>query len=296
MLRLACRSKVKPVHFVSTLTVFPLIDQSGMKVGHEDDGLDHGAALLGGYSQSKWVAEKLMMAARERGLPVCHLSAGAHHRAQPDGAGEPDDFMWNLIKTCIQTGQAPAVDVSVDMTPVDYVSRAIVHLSRQPQSLGQAFHLVNPRPIGWGELLGWLRSVGYPVQEVSPERWQAQMMPRLGSSPEGALFALLPLLSALKTDGPVTLPSSASTAATRWPAWRAAPSAVRRWMPRCCRPISTTSSRAASWRRRRGRHSPPDLGRPRPQCSKIRAGEPNRRGQAYVPVLMKQDVCRAQAT
>jgi len=41
-----------------------------------EDALDHSEGLYDGYAQSKWVAEKLMMTARSRGIPVCIYRLG----------------------------------------------------------------------------------------------------------------------------------------------------------------------------------------------------------------------------
>src|SRR6185369_16546869 len=53
ILRLATRVRIKPVHFVSSLGVFPLLSRSGeVTVIREEDTLDHNGSLYGGYMQS----------------------------------------------------------------------------------------------------------------------------------------------------------------------------------------------------------------------------------------------------
>jgi len=37
----------------------------------ESDPVDHSEGIYLGYSQSKWVSERLVAIARDRGLPVC---------------------------------------------------------------------------------------------------------------------------------------------------------------------------------------------------------------------------------
>ncbi|MFM6207969.1 SDR family oxidoreductase, partial [Planktothrix sp.] len=69
ILRLACLIKTKPVHFVSTISVFSPSYAQGNLIQESDPlGINHG--LNAGYTQSKWVAEKLMMEAGKRGLPI----------------------------------------------------------------------------------------------------------------------------------------------------------------------------------------------------------------------------------
>ena len=43
------------------------------------------------------------------------------------------------------------------MLPVDYVSKAVVYLSRQDTALGKVFHLANSRAVSWRELATWIR-------------------------------------------------------------------------------------------------------------------------------------------
>ncbi len=137
ILRLASIVKVKPVHFISTLDVFPSSRYLGMKAIQEQDTLEHSDGLYDGYTQSKWVAEKLVMTARVRGIPVCIYRLGMITGHSQTGVSKTDDLMCRMIKGFIQLGSAPDLDMMINMTPVDYVSKAIIHLSRQKESLVQ---------------------------------------------------------------------------------------------------------------------------------------------------------------
>ncbi|WP_251957298.1 hypothetical protein [Nostoc commune] len=48
----------------------------------------------------------------------------------------------------------------VNLTPVDYASQAIIYLSQQPTSLGKVFHLINPQPLPWEEVVNSIVSFG----------------------------------------------------------------------------------------------------------------------------------------
>src|SRR4051794_20062986 len=193
ILRLAVRRRVKPVHVVSSLSVFPLVGNPGGTVIAERDGLDHGGVLYGGYTQSKWVAEKLVAIARSRGLPVTVYRPGIITGHSETGAWNTDDFMSRLIKSWTELGCAPDLDGATDMTPVDYVSRATVHLSLSGQATGKVFHLINPRQIHVRELIGWVRSLGYPIERVSYDRWRTELLSRAGHLPDQAAYSLIPL-------------------------------------------------------------------------------------------------------
>jgi thioester reductase-like protein len=192
VLRLACQSKIKPVHYISTVSVFDLANRRGSAPILEGDSLDHGGRLFGGYAQSKWVAERLVVMARDRGLPVAIYRPGRIIGAAATGAWGTDDFICGLIKACVELGLAPDLDVPVEMVPVDYVSGAAVRLSLRPESLGQAFHLVNPAVGRLSELLDGSRTFGYPLRKVSYSEWFGEALRRGGPGLEGILRAFLP--------------------------------------------------------------------------------------------------------
>ena len=199
VLRLASRGRVKPVHVVSSLSVFPLAGGPGDTVVREQDSLDHGGILFGGYTQSKWVAEKVVTVARSRGLPVVVYRPGIITGHSGTGAWNTDDFVAQLMKSWVELGVAPDLDGAIDMTPVDYVSRAMVHLSLSEQALGNVFHLVNPRPVHLRELVDWIRSSGYPLELRSYDRWRTELLSRAGRADGRAVSPLTPLFSAAPT-------------------------------------------------------------------------------------------------
>jgi thioester reductase-like protein len=195
VLRLASQSKLKPVHLISTISVFSAMGESGIKVVREEDDLTPGEGLKGAYTQTKWVAEKLVEVARDRGIPVSIYRPGRISGDSKTGACNPSDLLYRLIAGCVQLGCAPDDDKLMNVAPVDYVSRAIVHLSSQKELLGKTFHLVNPQSFQMSELLGWICSMGYPIKRVSSEAWQAEIINRAGYSPENALYPLVGLFS-----------------------------------------------------------------------------------------------------
>ena len=171
ILKLAVHRKLKPVHFVSTLDVFEPLAATGVEVIYESDDIDQGDAITGGYAQSKWVAEKLVTAAAAQGIPACIYRLGMVTGHSHTGIGNPEDLLNRLIKSLIQLGMSPELDLQIDMTPVDYVSQAIVYLSTQFKSLNRAFHLVNPTPFHLADLVTTINQLGPPIQSASYSHW-----------------------------------------------------------------------------------------------------------------------------
>ncbi len=201
-LRLASRIKLKPLHFVSSIAVFSPPAYAQQQVIHEDQPLDHTEGLFSGYAETKWVAEHILEIAKQRGIPVAIYRPGVIGGHSGTGIGNPKDLIWNIIKGCIQLGvvpdieHVPDIDTIVNITPVDYVSKAIVHLAQQPELLGEAFHFANPQPMHWSGVAEILRNSGYPLRQVSAGEWLEILATTVANSPENALFPFMPVFAA----------------------------------------------------------------------------------------------------
>ena len=189
VLRLASQIKVKPVHFISTISVI-IPNNPDITIVREQDNLDDAKLPSSGYTQSKWVAEKLVTIARERGLPVSIYRPGRISGHSQTGACNPSDHTYRMIKGCIQLRSIPNQDIELNLSPVDYVSKAIVSLSNQKESIGKAFHLINPQPLPLKEMVNYIRSLGYPIELLSYEQWRSQLINTADSS-DNALYPLL---------------------------------------------------------------------------------------------------------
>ena len=176
ILRLAGSGRTKPVHYVSTLAVF--FGRAHLEAGRVSEAdtpvLDPG--VKSGYVQTKWVAERLVLSARERGLPAAIYRPGRITGHSRTGAtSNAKDLLNRLLKGCILLGSYPALSIDIPMIPVDYVSRAITHLAKQPRSMGRAFHLFQPQPIAWQRLVRTMTAQGYPMVALDYDQWRAAL-------------------------------------------------------------------------------------------------------------------------
>ncbi|MDF5725254.1 MAG: thioester reductase domain-containing protein [Rhizonema sp. PD37] len=204
VLRLASQIKVKPLHYVSSVAIFESTAYAG-KVVKEQDDFKHWEGIHLGYSQTKWVAEKLVKIAGERGLPVTIYRPPLISGHSQTGVTNTDDFTCLMTKGCVEMGYFPDVDYMMDMSPVDYVSRAIVHLSKQKESIGKAFHLQHPEPVPLKSLVDWMHSFGFPIQLIPYEEWQEKLINNV-SSPENPLYTLRPFLLDRWSQEQLTIP------------------------------------------------------------------------------------------
>ncbi len=194
VLRLACRVRTKPLHFVSTIGVYsPPPDRNARVL--ESDPPHNWQALTDGYRQSKWVAEKIVTIAADRGLPVRIYRPGFVTGDTTTGIWNTDDFLPRMLKGCIQLGIAPDSDAIIQMVPVDYVSKAIVHLSRQRELPANIFHIVSPHNIPTRELGHIMGSLGYKMTVVPYADWRNALFEDAKTSSKNALYPLLSMIT-----------------------------------------------------------------------------------------------------
>jgi amino acid adenylation domain-containing protein/thioester reductase-like protein len=202
VLRLSARGRVKPVHYVSTTGVVPWTNEASSRAVREELELDSAPLPTDGYSQSKWVAERLVAEAGGRGLPVCVYRPGRISGHSQTGVSNPNDLFARVMKISIESGELPQLDRSLvtDLVPVDYVSQALVHLSMRESSVGRVFHLVNPHPIAWQGFIDLIGELGYPLRQVPYSTWVAnwkRALEKTGNHP----LAGLDLTSVIGSDG-----------------------------------------------------------------------------------------------
>ncbi|MBH8576366.1 thioester reductase domain-containing protein [Nostocaceae cyanobacterium CENA369] len=202
VLRLACQHQLKPVHYISTMAVFgAMASINGLNVLYEDDDIDQSEPYLSqeiGYTQSKWVAEKLVWIAKSRGIPVTVIRSGFLMGHPQTGVTNTDDFISRLIVGCIQVGSFPElINQKQDLITVDYASKAIVQISQKKESLGKAFHIVPlaSENIDLIKLFELISACGYQLQKVPYSQWTDNLINQAQYSQSNPLFALLPMFT-----------------------------------------------------------------------------------------------------
>ncbi|MBV6449477.1 MAG: D-alanine--poly(phosphoribitol) ligase subunit 1 [Anaerolineales bacterium] len=194
ILRLASRAKLKPVHHVSTLSILYSRGVNDGRVYREDSNLDEVGAPFGGYAQSKWVAEKLIMQAIERGIPCAIYRPGLVSGHSVTGAWNTDNLISSMTRACVLLGSVPSLDVMVNIVPVDFVSAAIVQLSKDEKNFGGVYHLDNPEPLHFKHLAGWLASQGLEARTLSFDAWREELFSQIPHMPSDEWAPYLPLL------------------------------------------------------------------------------------------------------
>ncbi|KAG9254544.1 polyketide synthase [Emericellopsis atlantica] len=165
VLRLASLGCPKSVHLISTISTLP--KHMGFDLTEKDQEY--------GYGTSKYIAERLVSAARWRGakatvyrLPYVAASASTGHFRRDRG-----DFFHNFISGCLAVGVWPRVDADLSaVLPVDYLSKTIVNLMTEDLAKqGQDYDFRNPQAVSCTEFFTLMAKDGQS-KLVSFNEWK----------------------------------------------------------------------------------------------------------------------------
>jgi hypothetical protein len=84
--------------------------------------------------------------------------------------------------------------------PVDYVSAAIVTLSRRRELTGRVYHLANPQPLAFRQVIDWMASRGYALRRLPFAEWQAELLSLAERFPASVSSPYLPLIEEISQE------------------------------------------------------------------------------------------------
>lgn len=153
-------------------------------------------SLAPGYAQSKYVAERMLetcmsaMSVVPRGVLVVRPATISAHSLS--GACNLTDFTTSFVAGHILLGCYPSslrgIPENLLLTPVDFVSRALVQLLRVHCSLAPSptisfYHLSTPLPCSWLQLVDYIRSFGYRLVAVNDAEYCLKLKQMNPSNP-----------------------------------------------------------------------------------------------------------------
>lgn len=189
LLKLAAAVRPKPFHYVSTLAVAP---QANLSPDVPEAFVPAHPGLRDGYQQSKWIAERLVQQASERGLPATVYRLGRVVGAPDTALVNTQDLVWRIVLAGLPVRALPLLDVGEVWTPVDFVARAIVQLARDSHP-GAVFNVTPAAEVRLSELFGWVRDYGYPLDLCPVPEWRDRVAQ--GSGGHDATLAFFDLRS-----------------------------------------------------------------------------------------------------
>lgn len=190
---LALHKKSKVFQFISTTDVF---EAKGTL--YEEDDLENSEILTNGYAQSKWVAEKIVQYARERGLQANIFRLSRILGSSESGAGPSEDLIWQTVQASIYLHSLPDIEVEENMEPVDFVAKAIIEISKKPAEINKEYHPFSEKSINLKVIFKAIRSYGYCLKVTSYEEWRKKLIEFCRENKKSQICVLVPFYSEQK--------------------------------------------------------------------------------------------------
>lgn len=175
LLELAKRKAGVHFHYVSTIGIPEELAATQWGEKQALGEFDYDVSLSNVYTQSKLEAENLVRNAVNDNIPVsiyrvgnltCHSQTGKFQRNIDDNA------FYRMMKSMLHLGKTPTANWHVDFTPINYASQALIALARQPKSNGHIFHLCNPVPLAYLDLIDAIKDMGYELDIVAANEYE----------------------------------------------------------------------------------------------------------------------------
>ena len=206
VLRLAMQSRLKPTHIVSSYSVLASNENKRGTVVLDGAPLPAFDALAIGYAQTKWVVERLVAQAQERGLPAVIYRPGNITGHSVTGVSNTGDIMHTLVLAMLHVGAVPDIDLQIDLSPVDFVARGIVELAQRKESIGKTYHLTNPKPLSLKAMARWLSASELNIETTTLDEWRDGVSKLVDSIP-GDVVGILSEIMTEDQDDHESLPA-----------------------------------------------------------------------------------------
>ena len=189
ILRLAFEGRPKSFNYVSTTFVFGWAVKS---VLFETDNNQDMELLDFGYSQSKWVAEQVVMDARSRGLST-RIFRPALVSPSVTGGGNNFDIAVRLVAFMINHGIGVDALNQVSFVPADITANNIVAISTSPGTVNRTYHVVRDDYANMMDITGLItKSTGRQFDIFSVDNFVPELIRRCRK--DDLLFPLLDFL------------------------------------------------------------------------------------------------------
>lgn len=182
LIKIALRGRPKKLSFVSTASAITKCNAQG--IGYEGQVGEHPASFFGGYALSKWVSERLLAQAFERGMSGLILRPGNIFANSETGIASSvaSNFALLMMRAYLDSGLAPDLDLVFEAVPVNQLAEAIVALT-----LGDCdrtmLNLSNPQEIPLQEYVALLSELtGKTIKIIPFEDWKQQVIVPLAES------------------------------------------------------------------------------------------------------------------
>ena len=184
LIKISFRGRPKKLSFVSTVSAVTEYDAQG--IGYEGRVGEHPAGFFGGYALSKWVSERLLVQAFDRGMSGLILRPGNIFANSETGVSSPvsTNFALLMMRAYLSSGFAPDLDLVFEAVPVNLLAQAIVAATFGNDDRTM-LNLSNPHEITLQDYVELLSEVtGKKIEIIPFAQWKQRVIePLTESSP-----------------------------------------------------------------------------------------------------------------
>jgi thioester reductase-like protein len=187
LLRFACDRQVKEFHFISSTVIFGWTPAPEVRETDRNAGM---ANLDFGYAQSKWVAEQLVLDARNEGART-FVYRPSFISASTAGVASRDDIVVRLLAFMINKRMAVNALNQVSFLPADVVAHNVASIIRDPhRPAATTVHVTADEYYNMMDVTRILtRAYGYEFEYFDIPDFVTELRRRCG--PDDAMYPLL---------------------------------------------------------------------------------------------------------
>lgn len=122
-----------------------------------------------GYQRSKFEAERLVRASEGLAWDIIrpgNIFGDSKTGTYPLNGRVDDSLFYDILKTFVETGTASYSPMHFDISPVDYIAKAICHLTLMSQGRQDTYHLTNPQNLTFEDVVRLLQDAGYMLNII----------------------------------------------------------------------------------------------------------------------------------
>jgi thioester reductase-like protein len=193
IIRFCAHGKPKTLHFISSMMPFNF--DITRKIIRESDYASP-EALLNGYTQTKWIAEKLCDAARQKGLNVNIYRMDFIIGDTNTGEINLTNSLCHFFKSVVLSNTILAEDTMVDIIPVDILCEIILEIMTTDTAINKNFHILTHDYLSVSDIRSVLAEFGYHLQPISLIEWKEAIF----NNPQDPLFKFSNILQHMDYD------------------------------------------------------------------------------------------------
>jgi amino acid adenylation domain-containing protein/thioester reductase-like protein len=194
VLKFAMDSRVKDIHYASTLSVFVATDQN-TGIATENDTLNSTQKIYGGYAQTKWAADWMFNQIPNSTCRIWNYRFGLITGDSTTGQAPKSEFLSMFFQGVKSLGALPKLcddgmnGLKIDITPIDYAASAMVGISLNADA--QTYHIANTSGYSYARLIKSLENESVTFDLIPLEDWLSLPKTKKFSNTEAATYLAL---------------------------------------------------------------------------------------------------------